>query len=96
VAEAAQLDRFYRDEANKAEVLVVAVNDSAANMLELLRSGSYEFPVVQDPSASIAQRYGVRAVPTLFVIDGAGKIRASRVGGLTTSELISLADDASR
>jgi cytochrome c biogenesis protein CcmG, thiol:disulfide interchange protein DsbE len=96
VAEAAQLDKFYREEAKRGEVLVVAVNDSAANMQELLRSGNYEFPVMQDPSAGIAQRYGVRAVPTVFVIDGTGTIRASRVGGLTTSELISLTDDASR
>jgi hypothetical protein len=74
----------------------VTVDDTDANMSALLKSGDYQFPVLRDPSSAIAGRYGVRAVPTVFVLDGLGNVRTSRVGGLTTSELISLTDDASR
>jgi hypothetical protein len=96
VAEAAQLDRFYREDANKGEVLVVGVDDTAANMGALVKSAGYQFPVMMDASGQVAAKYGVRAVPTVLVINGSGLIWKTRVGGLTTSELVSLVDDASR
>lgn len=39
-----------------------------------------EYPVVQDNDLAIWNRYGVRAWPTLFLIDRAGLVRHSHVG----------------
>ena len=36
--------------------------------------------VIADPDGTLANRFGVGAFPTTFVIDGAGRIRHSEVG----------------
>lgn len=42
------------------------------------------FPVVNDPSAGIAHRWGVHAFPTSFVVDPDGQIRSVEVGYTST------------
>ena len=39
--------------------------------------------VVVDPSGALAQRFGVAAFPTTFIVDGGGEIRHAEVGYTT-------------
>jgi len=46
------------------------------------------FPILLDESRSVARQYGVRALPTTFMIDGGGVIRELIVGGPLTRTAI--------
>ena len=52
-----------------------------------LRAEGLSFPTIADPTRSIAARWGVRAVPTSFVIDSSGRIAFSTVGFSTEAGL---------
>jgi hypothetical protein len=42
-----------------------------------------ELPVISDPQGGIANTWGVKGVPTTFILDGEGKIRFVEVGYTT-------------
>jgi thioredoxin-related protein len=44
--------------------------------------------VASDPGLALAQRYGVRGVPTLLVFDGAGNVVYTRVGLPNVEEVV--------
>jgi peroxiredoxin len=46
-----------------------------------------EMAVLADEDGALARRYGVRGVPTLFVLDGAGRIRFTELGYTTEAGL---------
>lgn len=45
-----------------------------------LRSAQLDWPFVLDQQGAIAERFGVAGVPTIFILDGNGKIRFTAVG----------------
>jgi glucose-6-phosphate isomerase len=75
--------------------LVVAVSDSKGAMQGFIAEGGYTFSVMLDPG-NLGGRYGVRAVPTLVVIDSEGRVAKTIVGGATAADLSSLVDDLTR
>jgi hypothetical protein len=87
-----ELDRFYREAANKAAVLVATPTTSRAGIRDLLMANRYSFPVMLDEGA-LASAYKVRYVPSLFVIDSAGNIVQRIVGGVDFARLNRLVDD---
>ena len=52
----------------------------------LLKNGDL-WPAVSDPGGAIAERYGVTAPPTTFVIDPAGRVTAVLEGPATQKNL---------
>jgi hypothetical protein len=74
---------------------VVAVSDSRGAIQGFVAEGGYTFPVMMDLS-NVAGRYGVRALPTLVVIDSEGRVAKTIVGGATAADLSSLVDDLTR
>lgn len=61
-------------------------------MRELMAEGGYSFPVMID-SGDVGSQYGVRYVPTLFVIDREGKVAQKIVGAVDAARLSKLVDD---
>ncbi len=57
-----ELDRFYREAADKAAVLVVAPSNNEGGMRDLMMAGRYTFPVMLD-EGDLASAYKVRYVP---------------------------------
>lgn len=45
-----------------------------------LRKEALTFPVLNDPKGAISTQWGVRAVPTSFIVDAQGRIRFVEVG----------------
>lgn len=64
-------------------------------MREFVDQGGYTFPVMLDPD-NLAADYGVRAIPTVVVLDSEGEVAKTVVGGVTAEELSSLVDDLTR
>jgi thioredoxin-related protein len=92
VAEAPELDRFYRDETAGAGFLAVAVGDTEAAMRALVTQSDYSFPVMLG-SDELASQYGVQVIPTHVIIDPEGRVVKTIVGGVTAAELSEVVDD---
>jgi hypothetical protein len=87
-----ELDRFYRENQDKAAVLAVTPSSSEGGIRDLMAASGYSFPVMIDPG-DVGSQYGVRYVPTLFVIDAEGKVAKKVVGAVDAARLSQLVDD---
>jgi hypothetical protein len=86
------LDRFYREAADKAALLAVTPTSSEGGMRDLVMASRYSFPMLLD-QGGVASAYNIRYVPTLYVIDSAGNIAQRIVGGVDFAKLNQLVDD---
>jgi thiol-disulfide isomerase/thioredoxin len=70
--------------ARRAPVITVAMQSGDRDAVARhLRNEALSFPVLNDPDGAIAARWGVRAVPASFIVDGAGQIRYVETGYTT-------------
>ena len=66
------------------QVITVAMNSGdELEVQQFMQQEGLTFPVVNDPEGELALRYGVRGVPTSFVINTAGEISAVERGYTT-------------
>jgi cytochrome c biogenesis protein CcmG, thiol:disulfide interchange protein DsbE len=82
-----QLVRFADEHAATAQVVGVVYEDRSADALRFHRAEGGTWPIVADPSARIAARYLVSALPQSFVIDPRGDLVAHIFGGVTVAKL---------
>lgn len=75
-------------------MLVVAPARDKEGMQDLVASNGYSFPVLLDEGAA-SSAYRIRYVPTLFVIDGEGRIAERIVGAVDYARLTRLLDELS-
>lgn len=61
-------------------------------MRRFVAESDYAFPVMLD-SGGLANRHGVRAIPTHVVIDSEGRVAWTHVGAITADALSSVVDD---
>lgn len=88
VASMPTLDRLH-DELGERGLTVIGVNQEpgeAPRVRAFLESRGLDFPVVMDAGA-IAQTYGVRSLPTTFLVDREGEVRASYRGLIPEARL---------
>ena len=64
----------------------VVFHDTTSTASAFLRKNGDLWPAVSDPGGSIAERYGVTAPPTTFVIDPSGAVTAVLEGPATAAE----------
>jgi len=62
------------------EILAVNLRETAGAVQKFIKSNGYTFPVMLDSDGKIGGIYGVRGIPTTFIIDREGKI-IGKVGG---------------
>jgi len=65
---------------NDFEILAINLDDSAADGLSFLQQHPVDYPVLHDPAGSTSDDYGVRGMPTSYLIDRQGKLRAVHQG----------------
>jgi peroxiredoxin len=87
--EAPELDRFYRDNKERANLLVIGVGDSEDALRQMVASGGYKFPLIVD-TANVAAMYGISVIPTVVLIDPSGKVAKSLSEVLTADSLANL------
>ena len=85
--EAPFLEQVWRE--NRARGLVVlgaAWHDLAGDSRRFMRRYGLTFPVVDDGSGDIGDRFGVRGVPETYVLDREGRVVEAFVGAINTDE----------
>jgi thiol-disulfide isomerase/thioredoxin len=63
------------------EFLAVDIQESGDDVGAFMEKYGLNFPAALDSSGNISNRYGIRSIPTTFIIDREGLILASTVGG---------------
>jgi thiol-disulfide isomerase/thioredoxin len=86
-----KIQKLYEEWTKKGvEVITIligtSINDEPNNILKLMESNGYSFPVLLDLDFSVTEAYGVTETPTSFFIDSEGIIREIRVGASDTKE----------
>ncbi|MEJ2454454.1 MAG: protein disulfide oxidoreductase [Candidatus Thiodiazotropha sp.] len=62
-------------------VITVAMQSGETEAVrQHLRKNALQFPVIPDPEGELAKRWGVRGVPTFYVLDAQNRIRFVSVG----------------
>jgi thiol-disulfide isomerase/thioredoxin len=83
-AEMPTLERLYQIEQTRG-LTVLAVNstfqDDQTNVAQMRRDLGLSFPILLDYEGTVGHRYGVRMLPTTFIIDRQGVIRQVLFGG---------------
>jgi cytochrome c biogenesis protein CcmG/thiol:disulfide interchange protein DsbE len=74
----------------------VVFHDTTSTARSFLSGHGDLWPAVSDPGGAIADRYGVTAPPTTFVIAPSGRVAAVLVGPATTANLDSFLKAARR
>lgn len=69
--------------ANHPVIAIASQSGSATAVAKIVNERSITVPVLVDESGELAQRFGVKAFPTTFVIDANGVIRSTEVGFTT-------------
>jgi thiol-disulfide isomerase/thioredoxin len=64
------------------EFLAVDIQESREQAAAYLREGGFSFPAALDLNGQVSRRYGVRAIPTSFIIDRNGAVIARITGAL--------------
>ena len=75
------LERLYRQHKEQGLVLVaVSIDADSAVVPPYVKASKLTFPIALDPKAEVANKYGVRALPSSFVVDGQGTMTALALG----------------
>lgn len=75
------IEAFYRHNRGKGvEVLAVSLDENPGAARRYADENRLPFPVLVDRDSETASRYHVGGIPSLFVIDRAGKVRAFHQG----------------
>src|SRR5271165_3053063 len=74
--EAPALERFSRSSAGRGRLVGVDWSDGLAGARAFIRRYSWTFPNLRDGEGTVGNDYHLTGLPTTFVIDGQGRIRA--------------------
>jgi cytochrome c biogenesis protein CcmG, thiol:disulfide interchange protein DsbE len=85
------LAAFYRSHRGQVAIIGVDSNDLRNAALAFVRARGVSYPVGFDPSATVADSYGVQALPQTFFLNARHQIVRHVIGSLTSRELTSWA-----
>ncbi len=84
------LDALYREESGRQGLVVLAVDTEDSDRLAaeaLVLAKAFSFTVLWDEDDRVANRYGVRGLPTSVFVDRDGTIRAVNPGAMRREEM---------
>ena len=84
-----RIDGFYQRLRSKGfEVVAANVGQSSEVVEAFTAEMNLHFPMILDPESKLAQSYGVKGIPTNFLIDRQGIIREILIGEIFTDERV--------
>ncbi len=88
VAELPTIHQFYQShQTDGFVVLAVNAQEDRGTVSGFINQHGYTFPVLLDPDSVAADEYGIRALPTSFIVDKNGEIRYVHRGEIDTATL---------
>ncbi len=78
--EAPALERFSQSAYGRGRILGVDWSDGLSGARSFIRHYAWSFANLRDAEGTIGNAYGLRDLPTTFVLDSHGRIRAALVG----------------
>jgi thiol-disulfide isomerase/thioredoxin len=85
--EAPALERFATSAAGHGRIVGVDWSDARANAMRFIRSHRWTFPNLRDAEGLVGDSYRMSDLPTTFVVDGGGRIRAMLRGPQSVTSL---------
>lgn len=81
-AEAPELEKLWQAYRNQGLVVIgVAISSgSSSDLREFARAHKLNYWLVSDDKGALAEKYGVRPIPTTYIIGPDGKVRSAHVG----------------
>ena len=81
-AEMPSMERLYRKlKAEGLEIVAIDLREGANLVEPFVKEYSLTFPVLLDRDGRVGAKYGVRSIPTTYVIGRDGTVIAGRIGG---------------
>jgi len=75
------MERLWRRHKDAGFVLVaISLDGDPKKVPPFVSSHKFSFPVALDPKMTVAEKYGVRALPSSFVIDRTGTMTGVALG----------------
>jgi cytochrome c biogenesis protein CcmG/thiol:disulfide interchange protein DsbE len=74
--EAPALERFSRSSAGRGRIVGVDWSDGLSGAQSFIRHYAWTFPNLRDSEGTVGNDYHLTGLPTTFVVDGHGRIRA--------------------
>jgi len=82
-AEMPSMETLYKNfNAQGLEILAVDIGEDSPTVQKFVRSSGYTFPILLDSSKRISSIYGIKAIPTTYIIDREGKIIGRVIGSI--------------
>lgn len=85
--EAAAIERFSHTAAGRGRIVGVDWSDALSGARAFIRRHRWTFPNVRDGEGTVGNSYRLAGLPTTFVLDGRGRIRAALRGPQTEQRL---------
>jgi thiol-disulfide isomerase/thioredoxin len=87
VHEAPAIERFSRSAEGRGRVVGVDWSDALSGARAFIKDHSWTFPNVRDAEGTVGNDYRMTGLPTTFVLDSSGRIRAALRGPQDASTL---------
>ena len=90
---------YQKYKAKGFEVFGVSIDSKKANWLKAIKQDRITYTQVNDPAgwkSPVAERWGVDQIPTTFLIDKSGKVRAIDAEGTNLDRFVKLLLESSR
>ena len=86
--EAPELKRLDRQLGGRARLVGVDWSDNAASARAFIRKAGWTYPNLRDGGGAVGNRYGLRGLPTTFILDGRGRIVRQMTGPQTVASVL--------
>ncbi|GAB4418371.1 MAG: TlpA disulfide reductase family protein [Anaerolineae bacterium] len=87
-AEMPVIDTFYQAQQQAGfTALMVNAQEDGATVQAFIKANGFGFPVLLDSQGELMNLYGVRGLPTTFIVDRNGLVRHIQSGAITEAEL---------
>jgi peroxiredoxin len=81
-AEMPAIDKLWKKAKNMAfTVMGVSIGEEPGTVKDFISQQGYGFPIFVDPSGALGNAFGVRSIPTTYILDKSGAAIAGKVGG---------------
>ncbi|MGM0471078.1 MAG: TlpA family protein disulfide reductase [Bacillota bacterium] len=93
-AEMPYIQQLNEEMSDKVKILAINVREKPTQVKEFIKKNNYNFTILMDQEAEVANKYLVRGVPKTIVINRNGIIKGEHVGSMNLEQMKSLINQA--